>query len=551
MKKRFIFPVVMFLGFIPFMQAAVKIDAPVSAVTVFQGRAMVERRAVVDLAAGDTQFNVTGLPPELYDNTLLVYKENKDAPFLVKEFEYRQVEAEVVLKEDESRLKAKLKELQETLKAKQDRLEVLDNKIKFYAGISVKTSGQAAENLGVKPVDVKNTGDILFFISSGLEGALKEKRAVQSAIAGTQDNINIAQSELTNMYSRNTGAAKILNIRLASTVPVKAEIRIKYIVPNAGWYPYYECNYIASEGIIEAKYYAMIDQSTGEKWLNTRLTVATGSPLYDVTLPVPNPWILSEQVYSSYSGGAAAQSKRTLAKQPMAEAAMDMSMQAPAPMALAPQAVENYRQDELGIKALLTGRFDVSNTGETKKAAIKEMKLKRKDIFYTVVPSQNEAAYLTVEFENNDDMIMMPGETALYIDGDYSGKANIENNVRKGETLKFSFGIDENIKVKRLKLQEKKGESGVFGSDRKLDYGYKLTVENYKAKEAPIYIKEPLPFSENDKIKVELYEVSDKLFAEEDRGIKVWKLNIKPGEKKEIIYRFRVVYPKDMAVNGI
>jgi uncharacterized protein (TIGR02231 family) len=229
------------------------------------------------------------------------------------------------------------------------------------------------------------------------------------------------------------------------------------------------------------------------------------------------------------------------------EAAADNAVQPAHP----PQAVDNYKSDELGIKAVLSGRFDVLNTGEVKKASIKEMKLKRKDIYYTAVPSRNEAAYLTVEFENNDDMLMMPGETSLSIDGNYSGKANIDSNIRKGETLKFSFGIDENIKVIKTKLQEKKGESGIFGSDKKLDFGYRITVENYKAKEAPIYIKEPLPFSENDKIKVEMYESSDKPDYEEDRGIKVWKINLKPGEKKEITYRFRVTYPKDMNVSGL
>jgi uncharacterized protein (TIGR02231 family) len=549
MAKRTLLSFFLIFLFIPLLNAALSINAPISSVTVFQGRALVERSALVDLASGDTQFEIAGLPPELYDNTLLVYKEDKDAPFLVKEFEYRQVEEVVVLKDAETKLKAKLDELQELLKSKQDRLEILSNKIKFYSDISAKTSGQAAENLGTKSVDVKNTGEVLAFISLGMENSLKEKRAVQAAVIKVNDDIKIIQSKLTDVYSKNTGASKILNVRLSSSVPVKARLIIKYIVPNAGWYPYYECNYISSDGIIEAKYYAMIQQSTGEKWNNTKIVVATGSPLYDVTLPAANPWIVEEQQFRAYSG---AQMKMSMAAAPApsvmtGEAAADNAVQPAQP----PQAVDNYKSDELGIKAVLSGRFDVLNTGEVKKASIKEMKLKRKDIYYTAVPSRNEAAYLTVEFENNDDMLMMPGETSLSIDGNYSGKANIDSNVRKGETLKFSFGIDENIKVIKTKLQEKKGESGIFGSDKKLDFGYRITVENYKAKEAPIYIKEPLPFSENDKIKVEMYESSDKPDYEEDRGIKVWKINLKPGEKKEITYRFRVTYPKDMNVSGL
>lgn len=537
-------------AFVSAAENASKLDSQTVLVTVYQGRALVERKASADLQTGEAVFTVSGLPQGMYQNTLLVYKEDKDAPFLIKEFDLKDVEAKVVLSSEEKRLKTKLENLNEQLKSKQDRVEVLKNKIKFYSDMSAKTSEQAAGAIGVKTVDVKNTGDVLTFISSGMESSMKEKRSCEEQAVKLQDDINVTQSELSDLYVKNTGTSKVLRIRLAAASPVKAEIRIKYIVPDAGWYPSYECNYDPEHGVIEAKYYANIQQSTSEKWDDTKIAIATGSPLYDVTLPVPQPWVLSERqrVYEN---------KVMMMKSEAAPAVMLQEDSAGGNAANssrakpAPEAVENYQYDELGMKANLTGRFDVSNTGEVKKAAIKEMKLKRRDIFYTAVPSQNEAAYLTVEFENSDDMIMLPGETSLYIDGNYSGKASITENIRKGQSLKFAFGIDENLKIKKEKLQERKGESGIFGSEKKSDFGYRITVENYKAKDAVIYIKEPLPFSEDDRIKVELYEASEKIYSEEDRGVKVWKVSLKPGDKKEITYRFRVTSPKDMAVEGL
>ncbi len=554
MKKTIILTLftVLWLSSLFAAQEAVKLNPAVSNVTVYQGRALVERFASADIAAGETLFTVTGLPYDMYQNTLLVYKSDKDAPFLIKEFDFKDVEANVILSAEEKRLKAKLENLNELFKSKQDRIEVLKNKMKFYADMSAKTSGQSGEAMGVKPVDVKNAGDVLSFISAGIEAALKEKRSCENQMIKIQDDINITQSELSELYTRNTGTAKVLYIRLASNSQVKAGIKLKYIVPNAGWFPSYECNYDSAAGVIEAKYYANIQQSTTEKWSNTKLSIATGSPLYDVTLPIARPWVLSEQQQYRANGNAGMMMKAAAA--PMAlseEASADSAVMEKRKYEAAPEAVENYQYDELGIKANLTGRFDVLNTGEVKKAALKEMKLKRKETFYTAIPSQNDSAYLTVEFENNDDMIMLPGETTLYIDGNYSGKASIGENIRKGQTVKFAFGIDENLKIKKEKLQEKKGESGIFGSERKVDFGYRLTAENYKAKEAVIYIKEPLPFSEDDRIKVELYETSDKVTSEEDRGVKVWKITLKPGDKKEITYRFRVTCPKDMAVNGL
>jgi uncharacterized protein (TIGR02231 family) len=529
--------------------AAVPADFSISNVTVYSGRALVERKATLSLSAGENYFAVSDLPAQLMDNTLLVYKGDKEASFLIKEFEFKEIEAAVVLKEEEKKLKDKLNLLTDEQKSKEDRLEVLKAKAKFYTDLTAKSSTEAGQAIGQKEVSVKNISDVLAFAATGLEAVMKEKRTIDKRLVVIKDEINIIQSQLSELYTKNTKRSKVLFIRTASNVAASADIRIKYVVPDAYWYPSYECNYIFDQGVIDAGYYAMISQNTGEKWNRVKLTIASGTPLYDVSLPVPYPWIVDERK-NYYSGGAEKRSMMKSAPVAMAEAYDSAAESGLAASAAAPVAA-TFQQDELNIKANLTGKFDVSDTGEVKKVLIKEMKLKKNEIFYTAVPTQNEAAYLTIDFENNDEMIMVPGEVSLYMDGNYSGKANINANVRKGEKLKFSFGIDENIKLKKEKLQEKKGESGIFGSDKKTDFGYRLTAENYKSKDVTLYIKEPLPFSENDRIKVDVYETSLKPDAIEDRGVYVWKVTLKAGEKKEITYRFKITHPKDMNVNGI
>ncbi|MCE5300973.1 MAG: mucoidy inhibitor MuiA family protein [Spirochaetia bacterium] len=522
-----------------------------NSVTVYRNRAEIEKKTMIDLPSGETVYTVKGLPAGMYDNSLVVFKQDRDAPYLVKEYEFREVETAVVLKEAQQKLKDRLTALQEELRAKEDRMKVLEVKIKYYNDLSARAVSQTSEAIGLKEISVKNTGDVLVFIATGLETAMKEKRAQEKAMQKLRDDISITQSELAEVNERNTAPSKELTIRLACNAPVRADLRLKYQVPDAGWYPAYEADYISDKAVIEGKYYAMVYQSTDEKWENVKLTAATGSPLEDVTLPVPVPWIVRETQRVRavlYKSGSMA--KTGAAPAPASEAMMEDKAYNMAE-AKAPESVDRVLQGELNIRATLTGRFDISNTGEIKRVPIKEMKLKRKDSFYTVVPSMNEAAYLTAEFENNDEMVMAPGEVSLYMDGNYSGKSNIQNSVRKGESLKFSFGIDENIKVNREKLQEKKGESGIFGNERKVDFGYRLTVENYKQRDITVSIKEPMPFSENDRIKAEMYETSDRAYTDEDRGIRVWNVTLKPGEKKEITYRVRVSFPGDMEVEGI
>ncbi|HRU39232.1 MAG TPA: mucoidy inhibitor MuiA family protein, partial [Candidatus Goldiibacteriota bacterium] len=516
-----------------------------SDVTVYQGKAIVEKKASVDLLAGENLFTVKGLPSDIMENTLVVFKADKSAPYLIKEYEYRDVEADALLAEAERKLRQRLEAMQDELKAKDDRLSLLDTKLKYYRDLSAKNASEASASMAQKEVSVKNLSDVLVFAATGIEAAQKEKRRIEKEKAVLLDEIKKVQSELSGGNSSTISPQKLLNIRLAARSPVRAEVRLKYMTQNAGWYPAYEADYNTDKGTIDGKYYAMVYQSTLENWLSTRLTIATGVPMPDVTLPVPNPWIIREREYAAYRA-AGAKSLKAAAPMAMEAASADMAAEQPRP-----QAIEQVISGELDVRAVLSGRFDILNNGTIKRAPITDIKLKRRDVFYTAVPSQNQAAYLTVEFENNDDLVMVPGEVSLYMDGNYTGKSYLSDRVRKGEALKFSFGIDENIKVKREKLQEKKGESGIFGSERRVDFGYRLSLENYKQRDITVYIKEPMPFSENDRIKAEMYETNNKNFTDEEHGIRVWRIELKPGEKTEINYRVKVVFPKDMNVQGI
>ena len=76
----------------------------------------------------------------------------------------------------------------------------------------------------------------------------------------------------------------------------------------------------------------------------------------------------------------------------------------------------------------------------------------------------------------------------------------------------------------------------------------KANPENYKDKKITVYIEEPMPFSEDTDIKVDIYEKSIKEHEKKDRGIYVWKFKLDPNEKKEFKYKFRIIYPKDASV---
>ena len=75
-----------------------------------------------------------------------------------------------------------------------------------------------------------------------------------------------------------------------------------------------------------------------------------------------------------------------------------------------------------------------------------------------------------------------------------------------------------------------------------------------------VVFKEPVPVSRNEKIEVTLLTPAEKdvgtreepkeVTREED-GKLVWRLDLKPGEKREVPLKFSVEYPAEMNVSGL
>ena len=109
------------------------------------------------------------------------------------------------------------------------------------------------------------------------------------------------------------------------------------------------------------------------------------------------------------------------------------------------------------------------------------------------------------------------------------------------------FGTDPGIIVKKEQLIRKKDP----GSDNEIFYKYRLTVVNNKSRAINLNLVDTLPVSKNTKIEVDIKSMSLKPMTKDDRGIYTWKLNLKPGEKKVIIYSFEIEFPSSYTIRGL
>lgn len=219
----------------------------------------------------------------------------------------------------------------------------------------------------------------------------------------------------------------------------------------------------------------------------------------------------------------------------------------------------DYEGDEEGNISLpltVTSRREISNeysietpqtiisNNKTSTIIFKETKL-NSTFEYQTIPLLTEHVFLIGKINDWYKTDLMDGEANIYLENSYVGKSTI-NTQQFQDTLDISFGIDNNISVKREKLTDF-SESQFIGVNRKVTVAYKLTLRNNKTYPITAKVFDQIPVTTTKEIQVETIDISGgKLNA--DTGKLEWDLELKPNEVKDLIIKYSVKYPKDKNV---
>ena len=123
-----------------------------------------------------------------------------------------------------------------------------------------------------------------------------------------------------------------------------------------------------------------------------------------------------------------------------------------------------------------------------------------------------------------------------------------------------ALGVDDGIMVKRRLVNRFTEDTGLTNKARRITYDVVVTLTNNKTTTERVVFKEPTPLSRDEKISVKLLTpvekeigslANPKEVTREEDGKLVWRVNLKPGEKREFPVKVSVEHPGDMAVTGL
>jgi uncharacterized protein (TIGR02231 family) len=511
-------------------------------VTVFPQGAQVLRLGSAQLAAGEHSLVFDGLPLALVDGSLRLSVEGPAGTKVYGLTQRKAFEAEEVQARRRA-LAEKLQGLKDERDDLSDRVAARLGEAEILKAVGAKEAGrQDAKGLAGLAEGAAAVGRRLAALGAANRKDQRSQRALDA-------RIKAVEAELAGQGPGSRQALQArADLKLAS--PGTVTVRLSYQVQDAWWSPRYDLRLDADakEPSVEVELLADVRQTTQEDWRGVKLALSTAQPSADSRVPDPTNWWLDYVPEIQAFGGLRSARKTSLPMAaPKAEAAG-----APADASYAAEADYAVQRD-LGPATLFeVGRKqDIPSDGSAQRVAIHSGRHPA-ELGLVVVPRLSPNGFVEAKVRYQGPAPILPGPAQLFRDGALVGQVEM-GHLSPGEELALGFGQDERIKAERKPVEQKGKEAGWFGGKDRRRYAWSIKVSNFHQGPRSIEVREQLPRSRQDAIKVEALKVDPKALPEdaERPGLQVWKLDLAAGASATIKLDYEVRWPEGKRVSGL
>ena len=165
---------------------------------------------------------------------------------------------------------------------------------------------------------------------------------------------------------------------------------------------------------------------------------------------------------------------------------------------------------------------------------------------YRGIPKIDKESFLVADATDWQKLNLLEGEANVYFDNSFVGKSILDPTVAS-DTLHFSLGRDQSIRVQRTKVGENSTRR-FFGSSQEQTMTWRITVKNTRQEAVGITVFDQTPIARHSDINVTVEELSGGI-RDDKTGIVRWPLQLQPGEQRELMLQYKVKYPKSRRLN--
>jgi uncharacterized protein (TIGR02231 family) len=527
--------------------------------TVYTDRAALNRVASVNVPAGKHVIVFKGLSTQLMPDSLRAEGAG-DAKVILGALSHKIVHQTALVNEKELVLNKVLEGLQTQKRIVGAERDVLNSQEKFYKSLAAQTVASVNEEISVYEFNTAKWDEAAKVVAKGLSDAALARVAFDAQIQDLDAQVRKVRAEINQV---RTGQKQTYEVRIPvdAAKATRLSVDLSYQIPGARWTPVYDARLDTKSGGLQMVQYGSVSQRTGEDWSDIELTLSTARPHRGAGVPDLSPmWVNLQQEYVQARGGAnfPVVSSRNVKKSSMADMKMmdEAVEELAAPMPMIAAAPVAARIDTGGFTAeyIIPGPSSVASDGSAAKVYIGDFAMDNKMQVH-IKPQMGNDAYLVAKATLKGDAPILPGQVSLFRDGAFVGQSYAKL-LRPGKASTLSFGIDDQIEVKRNVLKDERGQSGMFVSKSDLiERHYVTSVTNLRGSAVDIVVDESVPVSKDEQIQAKVLAdaTSAGYSADADnvKGLLRWNYTLEPKASKDVKLGWSVAWPQDREITGV
>lgn len=552
----------------------------ISAVTVYQGNALVTRDVDVPEGKGLVEMVVNPLPPETIDGSL--FAESGDGiHVLTTRFRTRAVMEDT--REAVRKLERQIKELQDKAQDMQKQVEVITQNDQFLSKLEGFTAATMQQMTEKGNLNADSTLKLAGYVQETRAADAKKQVDLQHQLDANAQEVSFGQRQLAELAAGASKTEREAVIVVDKVNAAAGHVRLSYVVGAANWHPLYKLHAGTAHDPVQAEYLAAIEQQTGEDWNGVDLVLSTAQPalnaappeLFALDITVAGRGTPNQSVAGAGFGGLSKSQSLDESRSLRMRAQQELnSTNAPqaGPMLNAAAASEQYAEllaredtEDVGkasaeegpsVAFHLESKFSVPSRNDQQLVEVTRLDLPPA-WFYKAVPILSPHVFRLTTLTNQSKYVILPGEATMYLGTDFVGRMNLPL-VAIGEQFTVGFGVDPQIQLDRQLVGKTRS---IQGGNQVLTYEYRVRVSSFKDADAQVQVWDRLPKAEAEMVDVELVHATPELSTdagylrdERPKNLLRWDLSIKPGatgEKAAVIsYEFKLQYDRNVSIGN-
>lgn len=521
-----------------FVSAASKGDSRVSNVVVFADRAEVTRQMQSACKDGHSTANFSHLPSSLVLRSL---RGEASGAAKVIGVSSRVVEIDV---EDQEPARQALDKKIEALEREAQQLayqrNTLEEKVQLTHGYGSYFVHVLREEMSSTRPDLRRWQDALNTLTQEQRASSNRLLEMGQQQRSQQRKLRQLRTQRDRFGSDRPEQGIDAEVMMSCTGTGSVMTRLSYVVPGATWKPEYDLRFYpdagkVGRGRVELTVAAVIQQASGEDWDKAKIQLSTSKPKLGSEAP---------ELAALYVDGYEAGKERVLV-----QGVEDRrSLPGGGKGASQPQSAS---LDDHGQSFLLKlpQVVSVRSDGRPYWFPVDLLKARGKAALVSV-PKMSPYVFQLVKLNNPASYPLLAGRMHVYRRGAFVGDLQLPYSAA-GEPLEISLGIDEAFKVKRVDIEEKDSKGHLLSRDKDMLRAYRLTLHNRSKQKLPVELRENIPVSKIEDVKVTLDKkrCTKGYKLDATQGFITWTISPKPGRAQYVDLVYKIALPKEWQVN--